>query len=93
MIEKYPCNSCGICCTELNKSRLYEPMHNGDGICFHFCTETKKCKIYDSRPIICNINAFFERYITDMSYIEYKKLNLENCRKLQQSKRLPIINL
>ena len=68
MLEKYPCNSCGICCTQLNKNELYKPMHNGDGICFHFCRDTNKCEIYDLRPTIC-ILMFFLKDISRICHI------------------------
>ena len=81
---KFPCDCCGLCCMNLNKSSLYRDLHNGDGICRHFDKTTKKCKIYDSRPDKCNIDVSYQKYFSnEMTKEEFYSLNIASCNKLK----------
>ena len=48
------CDKCGLCCRNIDKVPQLKEFHNGDGIC-KFLTNNK-CSIYESRPLICNID-------------------------------------
>ena len=92
-MSKYPCNQCGICCMNLHKHEIYQFLHNGNGICFHYMQEEKKCSIYENRPIICDIERYYQNFIETMNFEEYFNLNVLNCQSLQKSRNLPVINL
>lgn len=81
---KFPCDCCGLCCQNLNKSPLYSDLHNGDGICRYFDPSTKKCTIYDVRPDKCNIDVSYQKHFSNiMTKEEFYKLNIAACNKLK----------
>ena len=56
----FACDKCGLCCQNLNRSPIYSSLHDGDGICRYYNSDTHLCTIYDHRPIICKKSAFAE---------------------------------
>lgn len=67
---KFPCAGCGICCTKVDV--LVDAVNNGalkkedfphdcddTGRC-EMLGEDNKCKVYDKRPLLCNIEAMFD---------------------------------
>lgn len=81
----FPCDCCGLCCQNLDKSPLYSDLHNGDGICRHFNQTTKKCTIYDTRPDKCNIDVSYEKYFSGkMTKEKFYELNIVACNKLKE---------
>lgn len=80
----FPCDCCGLCCRNLDKSDIYVNMHNGDGICFYLNTETNLCTIYDNRPLKCNIIESYNLFSDSYSMDEYIRLNIEICNKLKK---------
>jgi len=80
----YPCTKCGCCCRNLHKSELYFELDRGDGVCKYL--NENKCSIYDTRPLICRIDACYDMFFSmHMSRDEFYKLNLIICNKLQIS--------
>lgn len=81
----FPCNKCGACCRNLNRSPLYDEMHNGDGICRYL--KGNLCSIYQDRPLICRIDdayrAFFKK---EMTLEEYYERNKKACEMLNNQK-------
>ena len=55
----FPCNACGACCCNV---KGVKSLDRGDGICFHFDTESKLCLTYDSRPLACNVDKIYNEY-------------------------------
>lgn len=81
---KFDCIKCGKCCINLQLNKIYESLDRGDGICMFFDESTRLCTIYESRPIICNIEKYYETYLKyKISRIEFYKLNKEACKTLQ----------
>ncbi|GFP76252.1 YkgJ family cysteine cluster protein [Clostridium fungisolvens] len=82
--EKFPCDKCGLCCRNLDKSPVYEDLHDGSGICNHLDTETNLCTIYDRRPGKCNIIASYKHFEDTLKFDEYIELNINACKKLKE---------
>ena len=80
----FDCKKCGKCCCNLDKSPLYSDLDRGDGTCIHFDEGTRLCKIYDKRPLKCNIDQMYEAFFKDkMSKDEYYKQNYAACDLLR----------
>lgn len=85
-MNKFVCTKCGLCCTHLKDFfGLYSELDRGDGVCQYFDEESRLCRIYENRPVKCNIeksyNAFFKEYYTED---EYYALMQKGCKKLQK---------
>jgi len=96
---KFPCSGCGSCCKRIKyvveglnlkdkSSPLYFPYGwNEHGICENLSSENK-CKVYDKRPLICNIEK-----LTD--YLGYEKqsfylANIEACNRMMDEDNVPL---
>lgn len=89
----FPCNKCGWCCQNLDKNELYSVLNRGDGTCKWFDLEGKSCTIYDTRPVICNIEAMYHNSFFAMDYDEYIALNIHTCESVQIQNKLPLIQI
>ena len=79
------CDKCGLCCRNLKLSSLYTRLARGDGVCIYYDENTKLCSIYETRPILCNIDKMFYTYFSNkLTKEEYYKLNYEACKKLKK---------
>ncbi len=84
----FTCDMCGLCCQRVGLSDIYKHLDRGDGVCRYYEDETHKCSIYDRRPIICNVETFYEKYMkTKMSKDDFFELNYAVCRKLKGNKK------
>ena len=82
----FTCDRCGECCRNLNKSPLYDDLHDGDGICRYL--EGNLCSIYEERPLLCRVDESYHIYFKDkLSYEEYVQLNYKYCNELKKSRR------
>lgn len=78
----FKCDKCGQCCRNLDKSPLYDELHNGDGICKYL--NGNLCSIYFTRPILCRVDESYKLYFKDiMTYTKYEELNHEVCNILR----------
>lgn len=79
------CDKCGLCCMQVKSSPIYAALDRGDGICFYFDEATKLCRIYENRPIVCNIEKAYEKFFRGKIELEeYYRLNYEACKKLKE---------
>jgi Fe-S-cluster containining protein len=87
----YPCTKCGCCCRKVgllfNDNQLgfpYRAKENGE------CEmlENNKCKVYDNRPTICNIDKIIEILRVDKE--EYYKKNIQACNKIMDDENISI---
>lgn len=79
----FECDRCGECCRNLNKSPLYDDLHDGDGVCKYL--EGNICSIYYERPILCRVDESYNIFFKDiMTLDEYYKLNYESCMRLKK---------
>lgn len=82
-MKNFPCIACGLCCQ--NSYLVYElrTLMSDEGICENFDKKTKKCKIYKSRPLICNVDEMYkQKYCYKMSKKEFYLANLRICYNL-----------
>lgn len=79
----FKCNQCGQCCRNLNKSHIYDSLHNGNGICKYL--DGNRCSIYYKRPIACRVDESYNFFFKDkISYNEYIQLNYKSCELLNK---------
>ncbi len=84
----FPCNQCGLCCQKVGNHPLGQQLDRGDGVCRHYDADTHLCRIYEHRPIFCNVDAYYDRYLTErMSREEWYAMNQKVCGMLQQETR------
>lgn len=81
--NNFPCDKCGLCCRNLDKSEIYSDLHDGDGICRYLDLETNLCRIYENRPLKCNIIKSYELFFTKYDLEKYIELNMLACKKLK----------
>ncbi|TCL59069.1 hypothetical protein EDD76_105246 [Kineothrix alysoides] len=76
----FDCDKCGLCCIGLDRNEITAQLHDGDGICRHLDMETMLCRIYENRPIFCNIEGYYDEFLKDeMEKEEFMRLNYEAC--------------
>jgi len=80
----FPCNQCGNCCTHLAGNALYADLDDGTGVCRYFDTDTRLCKIYNIRPLKCNVKKSYAFFAQQMSWEEYVRKNKMACEKLKR---------
>ena len=79
------CDQCGECCRNLDKSQIYQLLHNGDGICRYL--KGNLCTIYENRPLLCRVEeSYFAFFKNQMTLEEYYEKNYEACKKLKELK-------
>ena len=85
----FPCKRCAICCKSLKRSSLYRDLDRGDGVCRHLNEATKLCRIYDKRPLKCNIDLAYEKiYRKKFTREQFYLLNMTACRLLEDEKHV-----
>ncbi|SFC34559.1 hypothetical protein SAMN02910398_02045 [Butyrivibrio sp. YAB3001] len=86
---KFECDQCGICCQNLRLNKIYARLDRGDGICKYFDEATRLCKVYEHRPLICNVDAMYENcYAEIISRPQYYELNKQACRLLKEKEKI-----
>ena len=80
----FDCDCCGCCCRNLKKSELYADLDRGDGTCIYL--KDNLCSIYNTRPLLCRIDEYYEKFFYSvMSREEYYLLNKQECEKLTKT--------
>lgn len=81
----FVCDKCGLCCKHVGSSQLYQALDRGDGVCTYYDDASRLCAIYESRPLLCNVDKMYEEYFCrQMSKEEYYKRNYEACTQLKK---------
>lgn len=79
----FPCDRCGNCCRNLDRSPLYKELDRGDGVCRYL--KENLCSIYSKRPLLCRIDDCYDLYFKDTyTRDEFYRLNLEVCKELKE---------
>lgn len=80
----FPCDACGKCCQRVGDSELTAWLDRGDSVCRNFDEATRLCRIYESRPLVCRVESFYEKYLQDrFSWDEFSKMNSDICRSFR----------
>ena len=80
----FQCDRCGLCCQHVSFSEIYKHLDRGDGICRYYEEITHRCSIYENRPVICNIEMFYEKFMQQkMSKEKFFELNYDVCQQFK----------
>ena len=65
---------------------MYKDLDRGDGVCRYYDDNTRLCSIYQKRPIRCNVDAYYDKYLVKvLSKEQYYKANYDICKKLKEN--------
>ena len=79
----YPCKKCGICCRCVTTTVWGSFLANEQGFCKYLDENTNLCKIYNKRPIFCNVDKYYKKYLSrTMTLEEFYKINQKSCQLL-----------
>lgn len=82
--KPFPCTSCGKCCQSIKNSSQTRHLDRGDGTCRHFVDETLLCSIYETRPLECRVEEYYQKHLSQtISWDDFIEVNVSICRKLQ----------
>lgn len=89
--DMFPCTECGCCCRRVGKAvkggLIFPYKVKEDGSC-EMLMSNNKCKVYDSRPIFCNISGLAGILGRDLD--EFYKENIEICNRYMEEDGIPI---
>ena len=98
--NKFPCTGCGCCCKRVKNvletwgSEISDPEHilhfpyqiDESGKC-EMLDDDNKCKVYENRPMICNIDSIKELF--DFPEKEFYELNAKFCNQFMAEDGIP----
>ena len=59
-----------------------------NGVCKFLDEDKNLCRIYSTRPIFCNVDAYYEKYLShSISRQEFYAKNKEACRQMQSQSK------
>lgn len=80
----FKCEQCGSCCRNIGNAFWAKNMALSNGICKYLNQATNLCTIYKNRPIFCNVDAFYDKFLKNKIFKdEFYAANKTECRKLQ----------
>lgn len=81
----FKCDCCGICCRNIRNIEMLAGFDDGTGVCRYLGRENNLCMIYDSRPVVCNVDAMYELFFREeMTREEFYCVNYSACEKLKR---------
>lgn len=82
----FPCQKCGECCRHIGNVSFVKDMALSNGICKFLDERTNLCSRYETRPIFCNIDLFYDKFMKrHLSKREFYQKNMEICQSLRLS--------
>ncbi len=80
-MEKFICDGCGLCCRHISGIEPLKNFDTGNGVCKFLDTATNRCRIYATRPDVCNVEIGYKKYFSKIyTEEEYLRLNYEACK-------------
>jgi hypothetical protein len=76
--NKFICSGCGACCRSVGQVK---ELKSTNGICDNLNQETNKCNIYESRPLICRVDDYYNKSI-DLTRKQWNIKNTKACHEL-----------
>lgn len=84
MLEKFECNGCGACCSQLHLfGSSYAYLDNGHGVCRYYDDTTHLCQVYAIRPLICRVEEWYHIYFKHVPYNDYLQYTRLGCDVLR----------
>ena len=81
----FHCDCCGLCCRHITGIKMLEAFDDGTGTCIYLDRENDLCTIYDSRPVVCNVDAMYELCFSGrMTREAFYAVNCEACIRLKR---------
>ena len=81
----FSCDRCGLCCQSVGMSEAYRDLDRGDGVCRYYDDKSHLCNIYETRPLRCNIGAYYDAFLRDSVPRDiYDQMNAAACQKLKE---------
>ena len=90
----YPCSGCGSCCKRIDRAVA----NAGDKFDFPYkwdesgkcemLTTDNKCLVYDSRPLICNIDRM--AFLTEIPKSHFYAINIVICNQMMNEDGIDI---
>ncbi|MBQ6972048.1 MAG: hypothetical protein IJP86_06795 [Synergistaceae bacterium] len=81
----FNCDCCGLCCRHISGIKMLEAFDDRTGTCIYLDRDNDLCTIYDSRPVICNIDAMYDIFFSrKMTREEFYAMNRESCMRLKR---------
>ncbi|WP_386686357.1 YkgJ family cysteine cluster protein [Lonepinella sp. MS14437] len=85
MENAFPCYQCGKCCCHIGGIDELKTFDLGNGICRHYEPITHLCQIYQERPLVCRVEAYYKQNLSHiLQWQEYVEMNLKVCDSLNQ---------
>ena len=82
-MTKFSCNGCGACCRRVYLIPDFPEPLKEDGSCEHL-QEDNSCGIYETRPLICKIDDFYDKHLSGhLPREEFHRMNAELCKQYQ----------
>lgn len=95
----FGCSKCGLCCQSVgilveNAKQIgaisplmvelgnFPYSYNESGRCEKLSLENE-CTVYETRPLMCNVEKFHEKYFQEYSQDEFFKMNERECNLLK----------
>lgn len=81
----FPCTQCGLCCRCVGLTIWGKHMALPNLACKWLDEESNLCTIYEKRPLMCNVDAFYEKvFSTGMTREEFYTENKAVCEELRK---------
>lgn len=82
--KPFPCDSCGECCRNVHLSEETSHLDRGDRTCMNFNDSTRLCNIYESRPLVCRVEDYYDQNLSQSyEWEEFIEMNVAICEKLK----------
>ena len=82
---EFPCDKCGLCCRQVSKMASLQYLDRGDGTCRHFDEDLFQCKVYHTRPLLCNVRKSYKiLFLEQYTWEEFIQINQEGCQTLKK---------
>jgi Fe-S-cluster containining protein len=99
-MDEFKCTSCGLCCKKIGLMLTLPPAMSflarakaefpyqakPDGSC-EMLDEDNKCKVYDNRPLLCDVGRLGDEPDIPMSKEVWFDMNYKGCEILQMEIR------
>ena len=82
-MNKFPCTQCGLCCMRAGTVKDFPYKTDYNGVCEKYDLEKKECTIYEDRPVLCNIDKYYDKYLSaNVDRAVWHFQNAQMCNKL-----------